>query len=548
MQHMQETQMDRRRSSLAPGEMVDGGPVPAPSPGDRRRSTVISVSVNNARNTHAPMKTNLSINSIPEKILLHIFNFLEHKEICRLAQVSRKWRQIAYDNRLWQQVSFRPEFAGLIGAPSEVIASQLISTRFGSQLRYIELPVELITAHVFNELANKCPNLSHLVLDFSNAMQLHDFNDLNAFPAKLHTLCICLSDVIFMEGFMRKIYNFINSVQSLQLIGTYERVSEEEEEVHETVNITKLKSHTPNLKVINFYGVKFLDDSHIEAISSNCVHLECLCIKFCTKYTGSSLKLLMQRCRKMSCLLLEQTSLQSRYLQDVEWEKTKLGELDITSCQISTECLISVLSRIRNLKWFCAGFVDGFNDQVLESMMASGNALALQSVDFQSCDNLTEEMLFKFLEAHGSQLVGLNLSGIPPLVEHFWTQSIPFLKKIRILIMGTGKICNISRLVSKIHVDQIIDHVANNCPRIERLEIRWDPTNLRFSDKSSKFVDTLRVKAGRLRSLCLSDGEYFELVKSNFERAHRRMVVRTTVCCSTTLLPLLPYYKDLRFN
>lgn len=89
--------------------------------------------------------------------------------------------------------------------------------------------------------------------------------------------------------------------------GTYERVSEEEEEVHETVNITKLKSHTPNLRVINFFGVKFLDDNHIEAISSNCVHLECLCIKFCTKYTGSSLKLLLQRCKKMSCLLLEQT-------------------------------------------------------------------------------------------------------------------------------------------------------------------------------------------------------------------------------------------------
>ena len=89
--------------------------------------------------------------------------------------------------------------------------------------------------------------------------------------------------------------------------GTYERVSEEEEEVHETLHILKLKSHVPNLRVINFFGVKFLDDSHVEAISSNCVHLECLCIKFCTKFTGSSLKILLQRCRKLSCLLMEQT-------------------------------------------------------------------------------------------------------------------------------------------------------------------------------------------------------------------------------------------------
>ena len=98
-------------------------------------------------------------------------------------------------------------------------AVELIAKRFGAQLKYIELPIEHICAPVFHELAAKCPNLSHMVLDFSNAMQLHDFNDLNAFPAKLRTLCICLSDVIFMEGFMRKIYNFINSVEVLQLVG-----------------------------------------------------------------------------------------------------------------------------------------------------------------------------------------------------------------------------------------------------------------------------------------------------------------------------------------
>ncbi|GAU92075.1 hypothetical protein RvY_04208-2 [Ramazzottius varieornatus] len=495
-----------------------------------------------------PSPRQATIDKLPDKTLLHILGFLEHKEICRLAQVNRKWRQLAYDNRLWSSVSLRPEYGGLVAAPPPDTAVHLIASRFGAQLKCIELPIELITAQVFHELANKCPNLVHLVLDFSNAMQLHDFNDLNAFPSKLRTLNICLSDVIFMEGFMRKIYNFINSVECLQLIGTYEKVSEEEEEVHETVQITKLKSHVPNLRVINFFGVKFLDDNHIEAISSNCVHLECLCIKFCTKYTGTSLKTLLQRCRKLSCLLMEQTGIKSEHFQDAEWEKSRVSELDITSCEITSAALIDVLGRIKNLKWFCAGHVDGFDNQVLDSIMQSGLAKSLVAIDLQSCDNLTEEYLFKFLEAHGNQLLGLNLAGIPWLVETFWTQSVPFLRKIKILIMGTGKIVTITRVSSKIHVDQIIDCVAVNCPQIERLEIRWDPETLRFSDKSSKFIDTLRVKASKLRSLTLSDGEYFELVKSNFERAHRRAIVRTTVNCSTTILPLLPYFKDLRFN
>jgi len=42
---------------------------------------------------------------------------------------------------------------------------------------------------------------------------------MQAFPTKLKYMCICLSEVIFMEGFMRKIYNFINGLEILHLIG-----------------------------------------------------------------------------------------------------------------------------------------------------------------------------------------------------------------------------------------------------------------------------------------------------------------------------------------
>lgn len=52
------------------------------------------------------------------------------------------------------------------------------SIRFGPSLTYIELPIELITHTVLHELANKCPNLTHMLLDFSTAMQLHDFNEM----------------------------------------------------------------------------------------------------------------------------------------------------------------------------------------------------------------------------------------------------------------------------------------------------------------------------------------------------------------------------------
>ena len=60
----------------------------------------------------------------------------------------------------------------------------------------------------------------------------------------------------------------------LHILGTYEKAEEEEGEVYEVVNIKTLKQATPNLRIINLYGITFLDDTHIEAFSSNCIQLQ----------------------------------------------------------------------------------------------------------------------------------------------------------------------------------------------------------------------------------------------------------------------------------
>ena len=57
-----------------------------------------------------------------------------------------------------------------------------------------------------------------------------------------------------------------------------------------------------------------------------------------------------------------------------------------------------------------------------------------------------------------------------------------------------------------------------------------------------------RLRCPYLKSLTLSDGEYYELVKSNFERADRMKVVRTTTNYTTSIVSLLVNYNDLLFN
>ena len=64
--------------------------------------------------------------------------------------------------------------------------------------------------------------------------------------------------------------------------------------------------------------------------------------------------------------------------------------------------------------------------------------------------------------------------------------------------MGTA-----DRLSTKIHVDQLMDAIASNCPMLERLELRWEPEALRFSDKGQKAIDAIRVRCLKLRCLVL---------------------------------------------
>ena len=57
-----------------------------------------------------------------------------------------------------------------------------------------------------------------------------------------------------------------------------------------------------------------------------------------------------------------------------------------------------------------------------------------------------------------------------------------------------------------------------------------------------------RIRCIKFQSLVLADGEYYELVRSNFERADRQRVVRTTTSDQTSIVSLLNHYNELRFN
>lgn len=151
----------------------------------------------------------------------------------------------------------------------------------------------------------------------------------------------------------------------------------------------------------------------------------------------------------------------------MEWNNCALQELDITATDLSTECLIDMLTRIPGLRFLSAGQINGFNDSVLKAWMEAGTARSLISLDLDSSDNLSDEALNKFITRHGSQLQSCVLSGMSHITDQLWMTILPLLTNAKILVMGTSE-----RLGVNIHVDQLMDAIACNCPSLERLELR----------------------------------------------------------------------------
>ena len=117
--------------------------------------------------------------------------------------------------------------------------------------------------------------------------------------------CKIIWSALHQFGILYGCKNVFGDILSVVITGTFELGDEEQEEIYEVINIGKIKAQTPNLRIINLYGIGFVDDSHVEMLSSNCIHLDTLALNFCLRVKGSSFKILIQRCKKLKTLLLQ---------------------------------------------------------------------------------------------------------------------------------------------------------------------------------------------------------------------------------------------------
>ena len=69
--------------------------------------------------------------------------------------------------------------------------------------------------------------------------------------------------------------------------------------------------------------------------------------------------------------------------------------------------------------------------QVLKIWQERGNLKHLVGLDLDQCDNLSEDVLYKFLTRYGGNLKGLVISGIPAVTDTLLSNVIPILKNLK---------------------------------------------------------------------------------------------------------------------
>lgn len=85
------------------------------------------------------------ITRLPDKLMLRVFSYLSHVELCTIARVCKQWRRLAYDSTLWQSLNLRQEYGGIFVScvySNTCPSSLLLSLKTVQYLFILDIPVD----------------------------------------------------------------------------------------------------------------------------------------------------------------------------------------------------------------------------------------------------------------------------------------------------------------------------------------------------------------------------------------------------------------------
>lgn len=106
---------------------------------------------------------------LPDEIVLKIFSYLDKRELCKCACVSRRWNALSYADELWHEFSLT-----VIKSPkwcaSKLISIEntnyLIASRFSESITRVDLSKMCFSFDTLDTLFQHCRHIASLCINF----------------------------------------------------------------------------------------------------------------------------------------------------------------------------------------------------------------------------------------------------------------------------------------------------------------------------------------------------------------------------------------------
>lgn len=365
---------------------------------------------------------------LPDSVLLNIFSYFDKRELGVMAQVSWRWRRIAYDRSFWHILDLNAFWPSAHDIDQDTVL-MLIKTRLAFALDSLNLGACSFTAKIAKELEKKCPNLKRLVIHSVEIVGDPTFGDSKQFPTSLELMDLryCWGNFSFMKRLPRHF-------TQMKYIGLGAESSK--------YLVPDIFSKMHDLRVLDCTECDTITDAALQKISRTCPRLESICLNECKNFTGKSLGQVLKNSKLLSTLLMRFTKLVDSSLLAVNWEETNIKELDITGCYyITTTGLTTVLAKLSQLSYFKmnqCGFRHILNLLVYQEIRPQVSFSSLETLDLRWNFLLSADCLECILRL-APRLQYLGVSHSPRVGPATMAKLLPYLSKLKILEFGPLK-------------------------------------------------------------------------------------------------------------
>ena len=210
----------------------------------------------------------LTVNYLPELVLLQIFAFLGLKDLMMASAVCKRWRRLCHDDRFWINLDL----------------SQDINIRrlCNKSVKYILRRTTNIRN--LNLSGNRCRWVT-------NDSLFH----ISRYCPKLRSLNVSSRRKITDKG-MKEIATYCPALENLLIEGC-SRIS--------NGSLINLGKNCQNLKTINLGKCKLIQNFGLEALVKNCTALTSISLEGCKKVTDRGLKIIANNCHALKSINLK---------------------------------------------------------------------------------------------------------------------------------------------------------------------------------------------------------------------------------------------------